>query len=114
MPIARRTLDRILRDEVRHRDFGWVLLGWLFDLPIGSKLRALVAAELPSPFRRLRSSYAPALLGAERAMSDQDKAWGLMPISRYRAAVDKALARDWRPRFAKVGIDAAIAWAHSD
>ena len=31
VPVARRALDRILRDEVRHRDFGWALLGWLVE-----------------------------------------------------------------------------------
>src|SRR5436190_4493889 len=31
---AKRALDRILRDEVRHRDFGWTLLGWLFESPL--------------------------------------------------------------------------------
>ena len=32
-PAARDALDRILRDEVRHRDFGWDLLDWLGTLP---------------------------------------------------------------------------------
>src|SRR5215470_4685296 len=31
-PVARAALDRILRDEVRHRDFGWDLLDWLITL----------------------------------------------------------------------------------
>src|SRR5262249_30992454 len=33
VPAARRVLDRVLRDEVRHRDFGWALLGWLLESP---------------------------------------------------------------------------------
>ncbi|HXK19241.1 MAG TPA: ferritin-like domain-containing protein, partial [Polyangiaceae bacterium] len=27
--VARKALDRVLADEVRHRDFGWLLLEWL-------------------------------------------------------------------------------------
>lgn len=29
VPVARAALDRVLTDEVRHRDFGWLLLEWL-------------------------------------------------------------------------------------
>ena len=48
VPVARRTLDRVLRDEVGHRDFGWTLLSWLLELPQhGPRLRELVIAELP-------------------------------------------------------------------
>ncbi len=110
VPVARRALDRILRDEVRHRDFGWTLLGWLFEHPLAGDLRRVVEAELPMWFDRLRGSYAPPPRDVERAMSGDERAWGLMPISLYRASVEKAYARDWRPRFAKVGIEARAAW----
>lgn len=113
VPVARRALDRILRDEVRHRDFGWALLGWLVEQPIAADVRALVAAELPRWFKRLRGNYAPPAHGPETAMSPDERAWGLMPISLYRAAVEKTIGRDWEPRFAKVGIDARSAWAAS-
>jgi hypothetical protein len=59
VPVARRALDRILRDEVRHRDFGWTLLDWLLDQPMAEALRALVESELPAWFGKLRTSYAP-------------------------------------------------------
>jgi len=120
VPAARRALDRILRDEVRHRDFGWTLLGWLLDHPMAPDLRRVIEGELPSWFRRLRASYAPPAPpasppgDAERAMTPEERAWGLMPVSLYRAAVDKALTRDWIPRFAEVGIDARVAWARSE
>ncbi|MBX3188866.1 MAG: ferritin-like domain-containing protein [Labilithrix sp.] len=113
VPIARRALDRILRDEVRHRDFGWALLGWLVEHPMAAELRALVARELPRWFARLRQSYAPPPKRGEPALGPAERAWGLMPISHYRAAVDKALARDWEPRFGRFGIDARAAWARS-
>jgi 1,2-phenylacetyl-CoA epoxidase catalytic subunit len=110
VPVARRALDRILKDEVRHRDFGWVLLESLLDdaQPMAQPLRELVVRELPTWFARLRSAYAPDI--ASQGMSEAERAWGLMPVALYRASVDKALARDWVPRFARVGIDANVAW----
>jgi hypothetical protein len=114
VPIARRALDRILRDEVRHRDFGWSLLGWLLEHPLGAELRGIVDAELPRWFGRLRASYSPPPQGkAERVVTPEERAWGLMPVSLYRSSVEKALARDWEPRFEKLGIDARSAWARS-
>lgn len=113
VPSAKRALDRILRDEVRHRDFGWTLLGWLSEHPMWPELRALVIAELPTWFGKLRRSYAPS--GVESApMPDEDRAWGLMPLALYRASVEKALERDWIPRFAKLGIDARAAFGPPD
>jgi hypothetical protein len=113
VPVARRALDRILRDEVRHRDFGWTLLGWLVEHPLASELRALVDAELPRWFGRLRKNYAPPPRGSERVVTPEERAWGLMPVSLYRSSVEKTLARDWEPRFAKLGVDARSAWARS-
>ena len=51
--------------------------------------------------------------GPQLARESDERAWGLMPVSLYRAAVDKALARDWQPRFARLGIDARAAWTRS-
>lgn len=113
VPVARRALDRILRDEVRHRDFGWLLLGWLLEQPMASELRTVVEAELPGWLGRVRASYAPAARESERILAPEERAWGLMPASSYRAAVDKTLARDWEPRFARLGFDVRAAWARS-
>jgi hypothetical protein len=113
VPAARRALDRILRDEVRHRDFGWALLEWLLQHPTAQAFRVLVASELPGWFRRMRASYAPPATGRDGAMTPDERAWGLMPVSLYRASVEKALRRDWEPRFTRLGIDVAAAWAAS-
>jgi hypothetical protein len=110
VPAARRVLDRVLRDEVRHRDFGWTLLRWLLELPAGPDLRALVARELPGYFSRIRQTYAPASAKSQDTMDPRDRAWGLMPPARYAAAVDKALEKDWVPRFRRLGVDARAAW----
>lgn len=114
VPVARQALDRILRDEVRHRDFGWTLLGWLLeDGPAELALRELVVRELPRCFARIRNSYAPAFARGYTALADDDRRWGLMPPARYAAVVERTFARDWSPRFAKLGIDAAAAWSES-
>jgi len=113
VPVARRALDRILRDEVRHRDFGWTLLAWLVETPAGDAVRGLVARELPSWFARVRGSYAPAFARTYTELADADRAWGLMPPARYADVVARTLTRDWTPRFARLGFDAAGAWAAS-
>ncbi len=108
VPTARRALDRVLRDEVRHRDFGWALLGWLLETTRSGALRAIVQEELPASFRRIRAMYAPAGL-REEPLAPGDLAWGLMPAARYAAQLEKTFDRDYIPRFAKLGIDARAA-----
>ena len=107
---ARRVLDRVLRDEVRHRDFGWALLGWLVEQPNGAELRSVVVEALPSAFVRLRHAYS----GDISSVTEAERAWGLMPPSEYAAVVERTVDRDWIPRFANVGIDARAAWGHHD
>ncbi|MDB4932296.1 MAG: hypothetical protein JWM10_4780 [Myxococcaceae bacterium] len=109
-PEARAALQRILRDEVRHRDFGWTLLDAMLDGPLGAELRALVGRELPGCFARVRASYAPGFAAALTEVSDDDRRWGLMPPARYAEVVTRTLARDWVPRFRARGIDARAAW----
>jgi hypothetical protein len=111
VPVARRTLDRVLRDEVRHRDFGWSLLAWLFEHPMARTLKELTKASLPADFARLRGAY-----GAHPGVTEldpKDRAWGLMSPSEYAAATERTLERDWIPRFGKLGIDARRAWSAS-
>jgi hypothetical protein len=110
---AKRALDRILRDEVRHRDFGWALFGWLASLTSGEALRGLAARELPMMLTRLRNSYAPAAARAEVEIDDSDRVWGLMPTGRYALILEQSLERDFTPRFARLGIDFGAAWSQS-
>jgi hypothetical protein len=109
VPVARRALDRVLRDEVRHRDFGWELLEWLLESPSGDALRAVVLRELPRSLARIRQTYAPAVRGVE--LGAEEMAWGLMPVARYAAQLEKTFERDYVPRFAKLGFDARAAWS---
>lgn len=110
VPVARRVLDRVLRDEVRHRDFGWTLLGWLMEHPSAEVFRAVVERELPSFFARVRSVYAPPGAEASTSISDAERAWGLMPPAQYGDVLKRTIERDWVPRFAKLGFDARRAW----
>jgi hypothetical protein len=110
VPVARKALDRVLKDEVRHRDFGWTLLPMLFDLPMGATLRSLATRELPIYFGHLRMAYGAAARNLT-SIDPADRVWGLMPPAEYADAVDQTLTREWIPRFAAAGIDAQKAWA---
>jgi len=112
VPVARRALERVLRDEVRHRDFGWTLLDWLLELPVGPSLRMTAERELPTYFGRLRLSYG-AHAKNQTHMDRTDRAWGLMPPAAYAPVVEHTLERDWLPRFERRGIDARGAWEAS-
>jgi hypothetical protein len=109
-PSAKRALDRILKDEVRHRDFGWALFEWLSETPLGPDLVALAGRELPRMFARLRGSYAPEAARRETSLPEADRAWGLMPTRLYAEILDEVLERDYVPRFSRFGIDAKAAW----
>jgi hypothetical protein len=110
-PVASSALDRILKDEVRHRDFGWTLLEWLLSTPSREAVLALAAAELPRQFERLRISYGYARLGQSAEADPLAQRWGLMPFCDYAQALVETYERDYRPRFAEFGIDAERAWA---
>jgi hypothetical protein len=93
--VARDALDRILRDEVRHRDFGWDLLDWL-DMP------ALVTPQLPGMLAELAASYGtsnPAVSDDDGHITDDDRAWGLAPPREYAEILTRTIERDFRPRF---------------
>ena len=110
VPSARRCLDRVLRDEVRHRDFGWTLLPWLLESPSAPLVRSLVTSELPRYFARIRTVYAPSTAKTRTTIDEADRAWGLIAPARYGEILRRTVSRDWVPRFAKLGIDARVAW----
>jgi hypothetical protein len=97
---AKKALDRILVDEVRHRDFGWTLLRWLLDGD-GTR-REWVENALPRLLADLHESYGRP--GREAPLSDGERAWGLMPARQYRQILMRCIERDYRPRFARLQI----------
>ncbi len=113
IPIVRQALERIQRDEVFHRDFGWTLLSWLLSTPMAPLFRSTLGAELPAMVLRLRRTYGGIALdryGAEAlermgdAMSPETRAWGLMPICEYLNTVKETFVRDYQPRFSALNI----------
>lgn len=109
VPVARRVLDRVLRDEVGHREFGWTLLEWLLALPVGPTLRALIVRELPASFERLAALYGADVNRTETTLPREVARWGLMPSSRYVELLEATHAKDYVPRFARLGIEVARA-----
>jgi hypothetical protein len=111
---ARAALDRVLCDEVRHRDFGWTLLEYLLELPCEAEVRALVDRELTGMLARIRRNYAPVGGEAKTAIDAEDRAWGLMPIARYGQILERAVVREYRPRFSRLGFDGVgAAWSEA-
>jgi len=112
---ARAALDRILKDEVRHRDFGWMALDWLLTTPFAAEIPPFLDSELPKMFGELEHSYGtgnPAYQDARTGeMTDGDRAWGLAPPREYADLLHRTFTRDYQPRFAARGIDATPAWA---
>jgi hypothetical protein len=103
--VARAALDRILRDEVRHRDFGWDLLDWLCSVDPGVPAR--VAPMWPAMLGELEASYGtanPTVATDDGEMTDAERAWGLAPPREYAAILAETITRDYRPRFAARGI----------
>lgn len=109
-PDARTALDRIIRDEVRHRDFGWTLLEWLLSTDHGGALRQRITAELPQCFSRLQKTYALSELGKAANANEKLASWGLMRAPSYAAALLESYERDYIPLFESMGIDAKRAW----
>lgn len=105
IPVARRALDRILRDEVRHRDFGWIALEWMLQRPDADELRAVIHGGLPQWIHELERSYGDHLVGGIRAVSDTERSWGVAPWKEYAAILHRAYGRDYRRRFARLGIE---------
>jgi hypothetical protein len=106
-PVAREALDRILRDEVRHRDFGWDLLDWLCTSAIGDHIADVVARDLPAMLAELQGSYGtdnPTVASDDGEMTEAERAWGLAPPRDYAAILAQTLDKDYRPRFAARGV----------
>ncbi len=106
---AREALDRILRDEVRHRQFGWDLLDQLLELEMAELVVAQIERDLPAMFAELERSYGAAG-GPSQPITDDDRAWGLAPPAEYAEILAETFVRDYQPRFAERGIDALPAW----
>jgi hypothetical protein len=107
-PTARAALDRILRDEVRHRDFGWDLLDWLAMTPIAGAIDAFAQKELPAMFAGLERSYGTANAAVARdtgSITPAERAWGLAAPRDYAEILARTFTKEWEPRFGARDID---------
>lgn len=105
---ARAALDRILRDEVRHRDFGWDLLDWLSMTPLADAIPEFAKRELPRMFAGLDASYGTAnaaVAADDGAITTTDRAWGLAAPREYAEILARTMDKEWAPRFAAREID---------
>jgi hypothetical protein len=112
-PVARTALDRILVDEVRHRDFGWDLLDYMDTTTIAPLIRPWLRRELPSMFVELMRSYGVLneTVGHDSgAITATERAWGVAPPREYAQILDRTFERDYLPRFAAREFDALPAW----
>ena len=110
---VRRALDRILRDEVVHRDFGWTLLEWLLTTPMAEAFRQQLTVELPAMLQRQRDYYGGAavardgvelLRAREAALAPCARAWGLISSLEYLEAIDETATRDYQARLAQLSL----------
>jgi hypothetical protein len=123
VPVVKRALRRVLRDEVVHRDFGWELLAWLLDTPAGPAFRGLIATELPAMLARQRATYGGAALsefGPQRLQARQQdfdpaaRAWGLISTREYIDAIEETMVRDYAPRLSELDLELPAPVAHAD
>jgi len=105
VPAAVRALDRVLRDEGRHRQFGWDVLDWAL-LAGGTSVRDAVTAQAPAMLGDVESVYVrpPTSDGSDADLGPGVVAWGLAPPRDYASTVTTALAQDVLPRLAARGV----------
>ena len=110
VPVSRRALDRVLKDEGRHRQFGWDVLDWLI-LSAGPRHFEQVKLEVPGMVDAAARAYAacPRPTASDEGSFPQDvSTWGMAPRSDYARVVMEALRRDVVPRLAERGLAPAV------
>lgn len=111
VPEAQAFFDRVLRDEVRHRDFGWRLLDWLLVTPHADAVRRVIEHDLAERYRACYRRYVPAV-PRDRTLTEAEVAWGLLPEEGYAKVMARCGTGDLVPRFAERGfvldVDAAL------
>jgi hypothetical protein len=104
--VARAALDRIVRDEARHRAFGWDLLDWLLLVDEPRTLGA-IDGQVPAMLHRLEAAYAG---DDDHDADDPDaewaRAWGVVPAHEYAPTLQDAIRTQVVPRLATRGLSA--------
>ena len=103
VPIAREALDRVLKDETRHRQFGWDVLDWIL-LVGGPAVGQRVAEQAPVAVDQVVRAY---VLEDEKlggTLHPDLASWGLGLAADYATTARTALADEIAPRFAARGV----------
>jgi hypothetical protein len=111
-PVARVALDRILVDEVRHREFGWDTLDWLATTSIAPQIAPWITEHWPALHAELAESYGlanPVIANdpgpaGPGDLTPAERGWGLAPPRDYADILAKTIAQDYRPRFIARGV----------
>lgn len=100
-PEVRAVLTRVLADEAIHRQFGWDALDELLAREPDA-VRRHVGERLGPWLQAFQEAYAPE--GSSVALTDDERAMGLIDLHEYRAVFMDTLRDDIYPRFAGRGI----------
>jgi hypothetical protein len=103
VPIAREALDRILRDESRHRQFGWDVLDWAL-LTGDPAVRQRLETQAPIAVEEVVTAYVRSGDLADAPWHPELAAWGLAPPSDYAETATTALTGEITPRLGARGI----------
>lgn len=102
VPVVCRTLDRICKDEVRHREFGWALLGWLQSFLGKEKVNAYAEQALPGLYKLYAGLYGE--VDDSNTLPQSHGEWGLISALEYKGALHKASQKFIAPRLDSLGI----------
>lgn len=103
IPLAKEVLTEIVRDEVRHRAFGWDTLGWLLDQGLVSP--SMVSAQAQTLIPDFAAWYPEPHVDG---VGTTERAWGLMPRATAARLVRRAIEHDWPRRFAALDVPHAL------
>ncbi len=101
--IARDALDRILRDETRHRQFGWDVLDWAL-LAGGPAVRERLDDQVAASVGEVVTAYIASGDLPEAAWHPDLAAWGLARPADYATTAGAALTDEITPRLATRGL----------
>jgi hypothetical protein len=98
--------EDFLRDEVHHRELGWVTLEWLLRGPQGDELRAVAEQAAPTLLTRRGNSLCdPGLATRVTPPTASERAWGILSREQYAEVFAVGCARDALPRFRELGVE---------
>jgi len=95
------TFNRILDDEPRHAQFGWVALAWCCEY--WPQAQQWLAQIVPIALARMRSAYNnyPEF---DPELTLNERAWGVFPRKRYGEILERTITATYAKRLAYYGV----------